>query len=143
MLKTCTYCKLEKPITEFYPRKDRPGKFIANCKKCSKINNRRYRDKEYRKKWAASYYQRNKHKIGLKKYGLSVEDYDTKLKSQDQACAICKRQDNSRLFVDHCHKTGQIRGLLCSSCNFLLGHANESKQILLNSVEYLSKYEKE
>lgn len=143
MHKTCTHCKLEKPVSDFYPRKDRPGKFIANCKDCSKYNNYRYRNKAHRKKYASSYYQENKEKIRLKKYGLKTEDYEVKLKLQNGKCAICKKHKNIKLFVDHDHTTGAVRGLLCSNCNLLLGHAIDSKEILISSVEYLSKYEKE
>lgn len=142
MTKICTHCKIEKPITEFYHRKDRPGTVIANCKKCTVVNNRRYRDKEYRKEWAAKYYQKNKQKIGLKKYGLTIAQYDEKLQAQNGVCAICcQTVQGKRLFVDHNHSTGKVRGLLCSNCNFLIGQAAESKDILRHAVEYLSKYE--
>jgi hypothetical protein len=144
MTKVCTYCKVDKPISNFYPRKDRPGSVIANCKQCTKINNKRYRDPAHRKKWAAKYYQKNKRKIGLKKYGITVEQYQLKLDSQLGKCAICKKEPESkRLFVDHNHSTNKVRGLLCSNCNFLIGLASESKETLQNSIEYLIKYEKE
>ena len=57
------------------------------------------------------------------KYGISLDDYNKLLKKQKGRCALCLRQP--RLFsydlgVDHCHKTGRIRGLLCNSCNQIL-----------------------
>lgn len=57
------------------------------------------------------------------KYGLSIEDYEKLLASQHGACAICTAVPSSkrRLAVDHCHATGKIRGLLCHTCNNLLG----------------------
>lgn len=58
----------------------------------------------------------------------------------DQACAICESSSDKsgrRLSVDHDHKTGKIRGRLCNSCNFLLGHANDDPERLIRAAEYL------
>src|SRR3989304_573545 len=56
------------------------------------------------------------------KYGLSVDGYNAILKAQGGACAICKKPPKKRrLNVDHNHKTGRIRGLLCFRCNYGLG----------------------
>jgi len=58
-------------------------------------------------------------------YGISVEQYEAMLKQQSGCCAICKKAPGEnargRLHVDHCHKTGKIRGLLCVKCNMALG----------------------
>lgn len=55
----------------------------------------------------------------LKKYGLSQEEYQQLLLDQNFACAICESPDD--LVVDHCHKTGRVRGLLCGHCNKAIG----------------------
>ena len=77
-------------------------------------------------------------------YNLTPEEYDHKLKKQEHKCAICRRseQDKNRrsyrsLCVDHCHKTRQVRGLLCNSCNKLLGFAEDNPVILLKAIQYL------
>jgi hypothetical protein len=57
----------------------------------------------------------------LKDYGISQVEYDALRVFQNNACAICKR-NNVKLCIDHCHKTGIVRGLLCSSCNNGLGY---------------------
>lgn len=93
-----------------------------------------------------NYYQRNRKRMldkgyRLKKdYKLSWNDYLQLLIVQDNKCAICQRTSESEvLCVDHCHKTGQIRGLLCRKCNMMLGLAGDSIDLLQNSVKYLKK----
>lgn len=79
----------------------------------------------------------------LKKLGCSLEQYEKLLKSQDGKCAICgavsghttKRGSKAKLAVDHDHKTGEIRGLLCNRCNRGLGYLGE--QHLERAVEYI------
>lgn len=67
------------------------------------------------------------------------------LHAQDGKCAICKtaswdkeHKKFRRLVVDHDHKTGKVRGLLCANCNLVLGHAKDSVQLLAASIAYLS-----
>lgn len=76
-------------------------------------------------------------------YNINLEDYDKLLKEQNCRCAICgitpKEQNNKDLAVDHCHKTKKIRGLLCSKCNFLIGHADENIEILQSAINYLER----
>jgi hypothetical protein len=64
-------------------------------------------------------------------YGVTWEEYEALLTKQEHCCAICKRPPsgtkvNSRLHVDHDHRTGKVRGLLCHSCNLVLGLMKES-----------------
>lgn len=82
-------------------------------------------------------------------YGLSIETYNVMLQSQDGVCAICggvetyvPKGDTSPkpLSVDHNHKTGQIRGLLCSNCNYVIGHCKEDRNVLLEAIKYLDKH---
>lgn len=64
----------------------------------------------------------------LRRYGLTKEDFDRMLKEQGGGCAICgnpptmKTRQSSVLHVDHCHRTGKVRGLLCVRCNHLVGY---------------------
>lgn len=72
-------------------------------------------------------------------FGINDAQYDAMLASQGGVCAICRRPPKKvRLHIDHNHKTGQIRGLLCSWCNHrLLSGARDSLDILRNAVSYL------
>ena len=73
-------------------------------------------------------------------YGLTLEQYDVMFDEQNGVCAICNEQatDGRRLAVDHDHKTGKIRGLLCMNCNVGIGNLQDDITILRNAVDYLS-----
>ena len=77
-------------------------------------------------------------------YGILFSDYTRMLQEQHSKCAICKRDGFTmakhhvlKLVVDHCHKTGLVRGLLCHNCNRALGLLQDSPEELLNAVKYL------
>lgn len=76
------------------------------------------------------------------RYGMTLEDYDTMLSNQAGGCAICaspvpKRKGSTRLVVDHCHKTGVVRGLLCYRCNVGLGNFEDDPVLVLKALKYL------
>ena len=74
----------------------------------------------------------------LQKYGLSPEGYMELLRVQDNKCAICGSEPTRfRLSVDHCHKTGKVRGLLCSSCNRGLGYLKDDQETVKKALQYL------
>jgi len=77
----------------------------------------------------------------LKKYQMNDRDYEDMFKLQDFMCAICKKGNNQihKFCVDHCHKTGQIRGILCSTCNKAIGLLRDSEESLLRAIEYLKR----
>ncbi|MBL0320503.1 MAG: endonuclease VII domain-containing protein [Alphaproteobacteria bacterium] len=76
-----------------------------------------------------------------RKYGLTQEQHIEKIKEQDNSCAICGKKDEGRvLCVDHDHKTGKVRGLLCTNCNVGLGNLKDSIQILQAAIGYLKRY---
>lgn len=86
---------------------------------------------------------------GLKHhYGISREIYNLMLAAQNGVCAVCKQPETGKsswggireLSVDHNHETNDIRGLLCTQCNYMIGHCRESEEILLAGVEYLRKH---
>lgn len=83
-------------------------------------------------------------KINLRlKYGLTLKQFADMVKKQNGLCLICKKPqiDKKKLCVDHDHKTGKIRGLLCDHCNKGLGHVREDIKILEAMVKYLKKHE--
>lgn len=83
----------------------------------------------------------NKEQVKLQKiksaYGLSAEEYNTLYMRQNGCCAICGVA--TELVVDHDHETGQVRGLLCSNCNHLLGKAYDDCEILRQAIRYINK----
>lgn len=76
------------------------------------------------------------------KYGIDDAEYNRLFKLQEGKCAICNRHQiefTRSLCVDHDHKTGEIRGLLCTNCNLLLGYSKDNKSTLSSAIEYLHK----
>jgi hypothetical protein len=81
------------------------------------------------------------------KYKITPEQYDWMFKAQNGVCAICGKPEtltrNGKLVhlsVDHCHVTGKVRGLLCSEHNKMLGHAEDSVEVLAKAISYLTRY---
>lgn len=73
-----------------------------------------------------------------KKYGITVEQYDEMVAAQDGRCAICGDAPE-QLYVDHCHSTGVVRGLLCHGCNSGIGFLRDHPEILTAAIGYLSR----
>lgn len=78
-------------------------------------------------------------------YGITIEDYYLLLKKQKNVCKVCKQQETRkykrgirRLSVDHNHKTNKIRGLLCASCNLMIGQIEKNK-FIKKMFEYIEK----
>jgi len=95
------------------------------CNQCScEASKKRCKDKQREYD-----YQRN--------YGISIKDYEVLLGEQRGLCLICSSSD-IKLFVDHDHNTGKVRGLLCSTCNTGLGMFKDSVEILNKAKEYLN-----
>lgn len=79
------------------------------------------------------------------RYGISIDEYEAMWTAQDGMCAICKKPETTvtknghkwRLNVDHDHKTGEIRGLLCTPCNRGLGFLGDSAETMRQAISYL------
>ena len=80
-----------------------------------------------------------------KKYGITLEAYDDTLAEQGGVCAICSRdpRPDISLHVDHNHETGELRGLLCFSCNVTVGHVREDHDHLTAIARYLHEHDPE
>ncbi len=77
-------------------------------------------------------------------YGINLADYDCMYHEQDGLCAICHLPQNSkrntRFCVDHDHDTGEVRGLLCDSCNRGIGLLKDDPRLLENAAKYLRSF---
>ena len=71
------------------------------------------------------------------RYGITKQQYDEMLERQQYCCAICSKTPKKTLDVDHCHSNGEIRGLLCNSCNQALGLFKDNKQYISMAIQYL------
>jgi len=141
----CTTCKDVKPLTEFSKANTRIDGYNDNCKSCNSLSY---------KKSAINLKQNNialfKHKSCMRAlktdYGITEIEFQAIMNDQKGCCAICGidfSELQRRADVDLCHITKQIRGLLCSDCNILLGKAKEDRNILFNAVTYLDSREYE
>lgn len=147
--KKCCACKKLLSITNFNKNKNGKDGLSFQCRKCSSLANKKYHEKnkdeinkkkrEYRK---GEYGSLQVFKYGLKRYyGISWSDYCKLKEFQKDCCDICEVHEeklNHRLCVDHDHKTGKIRSLLCRRCNAVLGLVKENKDILTNMLSYLN-----
>lgn len=82
----------------------------------------------------------------MRAYGVTVEQVEQMILDQDGKCAICKttlergkgmKKKVNAPHIDHNHKTGKVRGILCHHCNVFIGHAKEDSTILIRSMAYL------
>ena len=131
-MKICIRCKTEKDIKYFENHPTSKDGKRNQCSSC-RYQLRIIRDPEYKAK------QRD---WNLGRYGITESEYQKIFLQQNKECAICKTTDfgkHKKPFVDHDHITLSIRGLLCNSCNSLLGHAKDSPQILERAIAYLIK----
>lgn len=128
-MKICKTCKTEQPLTNFHKEPRTKDGLKYSCKPCSsKINS----------KW----YKANKHlRQGYRyktKYGITLAERDLMLKTQEGRCFICK--DETELVVDHCHKSGKVRALLCSHCNIGLGMFRDNPKFTQSATQYLEMF---
>lgn len=79
-----------------------------------------------------------------RRYGIAPEQVQELLAAQGGACAICRRPlvwpfSRKRTHIDHCHRTGKVRGVLCSSCNRAIGWLGDTAEGVRRAVVYLER----
>ena len=131
MSKQCIYCKEVKTFDHFTKRSDRAhlgddhlSKYSSTCKECQSL------------------------KTKLKFFNITKEDFLDLRESHNDCCAICGIHESDArnmktkhygLYLDHCHDSGEVRGLLCHNCNLVLGQAKDDIRILKKAIDYLSR----
>lgn len=140
-MKKCTKCGEQKPLSQFSKHKSGKNGIRAQCKLC--ISLARFETCVRKPKRTAEETKNlYKSRAFKKKYGISKEDfYDLRLK-QNNKCAICKNtlENDKKSHMDHCHDTGKLRGVLCTTCNVGLGMFKDSLSLLKSAVTYIKKY---
>lgn len=136
--KICSSCGQNRELIFFEPSSRYRSGYRSQCKKC---------------RYDRQVLSRQESHLN-NKYGITLSDYNSLLTKQNGTCAICKLPETrvvrnaptirgsnkpSNLPVDHDHKTGRIRGLLCTKCNLALGYFQDDVALLRSAVEYLTK----
>jgi hypothetical protein len=157
--KKCAHCRKTKPASDFKPsRKTKDGlscccrvcipKHRRNTRKWKRAHVERSRDSARRTyhrhpEYKETHALREWHRCLKAKYGIDANEYQRMLFFQGGTCAICGTtkpgKHYKRMPVDHCHKTGKVRGLLCADCNAMLGIAHESPEVLRKAARYLEE----
>lgn len=112
---------------------------------------RREEKPEQVKEYQAKYRDKNRSYLSAKererKFGIDLATYSAMIAAQDNKCAICRKPETATrlgkvkaLSVDHDHKTGKVRGLLCSDCNTGIGKLGEDRSRLISAIQYLDKH---
>lgn len=118
-------------------------KKIGTCSICGpvKLNSRNPKGKTDKSRWACG--NKKVDYMRFKRLGLAIDTYK-ETQSRTTKCEICSKtaQENKKaLSVDHCHKSGRFRGMLCSKCNLAIGLLNDDISTLKKAIKYLKKYE--
>lgn len=168
--KRCNKCDQTLPLSEFYPRRDRPGQYRALCNGCGVLYNRKwqkdnadkvsssskrhyYKDPSAQIKRAQEHQKKNpdqkRHWYLMSKYNMSLEEFRALEKEQDFRCASCGDKESvvvatsqkvRNLHVDHCHETGINRGLLCTRCNLALGYLLDDPEKIQSLLSYIKRW---
>ena len=124
-LQECQLCKENLPLAMFNKNGRYKSGYYKHCKKCH-----------------YEHYGRDAH--FKRTYGISQKEYSQQLERQGYKCIVCEQPhiegQFSRLVVDHCHKDGGVRGLICQGCNMALGNTKDNPDTLRKLADYLDEY---
>jgi hypothetical protein len=129
--KMCSGCKLLKPLEDF--SKSTSKALQSRCKHCSAMSGR---------EWVAANPEKRENSILISKYGITLEEKDGLRARSGNRCELCglAPKTSKSLHIDHDHKTGKVRGLLCSWCNTALGRFHDSPSEVKRWLDKVVKY---
>lgn len=144
--KICRACGSTKNLSDFRRNSETADGYRYKCKECDRLKRPVNPEISKAMRFPTRQYSTRKSREGLdqiqakraQKYGLTVAELDNMLVKQSGLCAICENPLNAKYCVDHCHKTGKTRGLLCYSCNSGIGLLQDDPNILQAAIDYLS-----
>lgn len=158
--KQCGSCKEWKPVGDFYKSPKTATGLHSWCILCTRTKrgeSRRNKPvtpekaREYQNRYKARFPERvqaaERRRALMYRFGVTPQWYDGKLIEQNGLCAICKEPETAinragetkLLAVDHCHKSGDKRGLLCSRCNTAIGLMLDNPDRLRNAAAYIER----
>lgn len=126
----CYLCDIVKPLAEFHRDRNRKIGHSVYCKVCACEKSR---------EWRAADTERAKDLNRHRAFGLRRGEYAAMSAAQNGFCACCGRTPGAKgLAIDHCHRTGRVRGLLCGNCNLGLGNFQDNPELLRKAISYLT-----
>ena len=141
MYKVCCKCRKELPFSLFGNHKRNKDGLRTRCKACESQDAKDRKKRDLEQDYEGT--RLKERACNLKRmFAISIEYWKQKAEAQDYKCAICQKEciTGRRLAVDHDHKTGKIRDLLCSNCNQGLGKFQDDPQLLAKAADYLRKH---
>ena len=142
--KQCFKCKTTKPIADFQRNRRVKDGFATYCRACAGQLKR-----EGYARWTPEQRELHRDRVLRKRYGIGLEFVKQMYELQEGCCAICGKPGDRPaveyfrgsqagvLCIDHCHKTGKVRGLLCTNCNVGLGRFGEDPAMFLRAAQYV------
>jgi hypothetical protein len=124
----CRDCGLEKDPDDFPRNRAAKSGRRASCKTC---HNARTRATVKR------LYGNSRHYHLKQRFGIGAAEVDAMIAAQGGLCGLCRQKP--AVHVDHDHKTGKVRAILCEPCNGGLGQFRDDPQTIRNAIEYLKK----
>lgn len=158
MTKTCSRCHSARETTDFPRNRRMPDGIYCYCKPCQSVLHKEWRaahpehNRQRMAAWrakakATGHLRRWQKGHNLKRYGVSLEQYEAMFRDQGGVCAICREPETfvragkvCELAVDHDHATGAVRALLCSACNHALGCVDDDPARLRAAADYLETH---
>lgn len=133
MIKICKLCNQEKNASDFYHFYDKWSNKKYSSSRCKPCHLKHKKDNPNTPK------NNKSDKLKLR-YGITYEQWELIREKENFSCMICGITEDEigrKLDVDHCHRTGVVRGVLCNPCNTAIGHAKDSIDILEAAIQYL------
>lgn len=127
MRKTCSKCGLEKDFEDFCRRKSSPDGREYRCKPCHNAANREYVKRKY---------GNSRHYHLKQRFGIGAAEVNEMIETQGGICPICRKRP--AVHVDHDHKTGKVRAILCEMCNGGLGQFRDNPETIRKAIAYLA-----
>lgn len=158
-LDVCQDCGVALSDANWTASQQKYGRYI--CGPCWSARQRRYEEdrrrrvpdllekrrdaaRERKAGWSEERKEQNRRRVYSnwlnRNYGIGIEDFDAMYERQKGRCKICgteKPRGRGGFHVDHCHQSGTVRGLLCTSCNMMLGLASDDIGTLRSAIRYL------
>ena len=145
--KGCKKCGQVKDLADFDKDVRNTGTkgkgVVSACKACRRPVEKAWRVTNGKQvaDYNRGYYKANATYQKVSRYGLSVDEYEAMLSAQNGVCKICQKpQEGKALAIDHDHKTGKVRGLLCETCNRGIGCLQDDPALLRSAISYIEDH---